>query len=83
LARAIRAVFAASKAVMYALNDAFVAALLMVAVIFRHRRYVLTAGVRSPNIIRFCYNRFSLMEGAAALVCDRWRNRGLLHRHDR
>ena len=31
--------------VMYGLNDAFVAALLMVAVIFRHRRYVLTAGV--------------------------------------
>ena len=30
---------------MYGLNDAFVAALLTVAVIFRHRRYVLTAGV--------------------------------------
>ena len=31
--------------VMYGLNDAFVAALLMLAVIFRHRRYVLTTGV--------------------------------------
>jgi uncharacterized membrane protein len=75
--------------VMYGLKDAFVAALLMVAVIFRHRRYVLTAGVlvglaALTKYYRFCYCRFSRsMEGAAALVCDRWRNRGLLHRRDR